>query len=192
KLNGSNVIANDLDRLLSTSSDLKVRRAAWEASKEIGPSLKTGLVELQQLRNGVAQELGHADYFAKQVASYGMTTEEMIRLNDDFLRELRPLYLQLHTWTKHRLARKYGQPVPKRIPAHWLNNRWSQEWSGLVEAASLDKYFEDKKPDWIIHTADDFYHGLGFSPLAQSFWDKSDLYPVPVGDKRKKNTHASC
>jgi peptidyl-dipeptidase A len=88
------------------------------------------LVKLQPLRNGVAQELGHKDYFALLVASYGMTVDEMLQLQDDFLRELRPLFLQLHTWTRHELAKKYGQPVPKLIPAHWLNNRLGQEWGG--------------------------------------------------------------
>ena len=61
----------------------------------------------------MARELGHKDYFSLQVASYGMTTEEMVKLQDDFMRELRPLFLQLHTWTKDELAKKYGQPVPK-------------------------------------------------------------------------------
>ena len=30
------------------------------------------------------------------------------------------------------------------------------------------------------------------APLPATFWTKSDLYPVPAGDPRKKNTHASC
>src|SRR5437870_8084876 len=88
------------------------------------------------------------------------------------------------------LAEKFHQPVPKKIPAHWINNRWAQEWPDLVEAANIDKYFEGRKPEWIIKTAEQFYTGLGFSPLPQSFWEKSDLYPVPSDSKRKKNTHA--
>ena len=91
---------------------------------------------------------------------------------------LRPLYLQLHTWTKYKLAEKYHQPVPKNIPAHWINNRWSQEWAGLVEAANSRPYFKGRTPEWIIKTAEQFYTGLGFSPLPASFWTKSDLYPV--------------
>jgi len=121
-----------------------------------------------------------------------MTTAEMVKLQDDFMRELRPLYLQLHTWVKYKLAEKYHQPVPKRIPAHWLNNRWSQEWTGLVEAANLDDRFKSHPPEWIIRTAEQFYDGLGFGRLPASFWTKSDLYPVPAGSPRKKNTHASC
>src|SRR5207248_2963403 len=83
----------------------------------------------------------------------------------------------------NKLAEKYHQPVPKKIPAHWINNRWSQEWEGLVDAANIDKYFEGRKPEWIIKTAEQFYTGLGFSPLPQSFWERSDLYPLPPDSK---------
>ena len=121
-----------------------------------------------------------------------MTTDEMVKLQEGFMRELKPLYLQLHTWVKYELAKKYGQPVPKRIPAHWLNNRWSQNWTGLVEAANLDDRFKDKTPESIVKTAESFYTGLGFPPLPATFWTKSDMYPVSATDKRKKNTHASC
>lgn len=192
RLGGTNVIANDLDRILQKSSDLAERRAAWESSKMTGPALKPGLVRLQTLRNGVAQELGHKDYFALQVAGYGMTGEEMVSLNDRFLAELRPLYLQLHTWAKHELARKYGQPVPKRIPAHWINNRWAQEWAGLVSSVDLDKYFTNRQPEWVTKTAEEFYVGMGFPRLPETFWTRSDLFPAKPGEKRLKNSHASC
>lgn len=192
KLGGTNISVNQIDNLLQSSTNLEERRAVWEASKQSGPALKPGLVKLQKLRNGVAQELGHKDYFALQVAGYGMTTDEMVKLQDDFLREMRPLYLQLHTYTKHALAKKYGQPVPKLIPAHWINNRWGQEWSGIVEAAKLESYFTNKQPEWVTKTAEDFYMGLGFPKLPETFWSASDLYPVKPGETRKKNTHASC
>jgi len=192
KLHGKIVTANDLDDLLATATGLAERRAIWEASKQSGPALKPGLIRLQQLRNGVARELGHADYFALQMAAYGMTTDEMVRLNDEFMRVLRPLYLQLHTWTKYELARRYGQPVPKLIPAHWIANRWAQEWPGLVGAADLTPFFKGRNAEWVTQTAERFFLSLGLPPLPPSFWQKSDLYPVPAGDPRKKNTHGSC
>jgi peptidyl-dipeptidase A len=192
KLNGKPITPNEIDGVLEKSRDLAERRAAWEASKESGPVLKPGLVQLRDLRNGAARELGYPDYFALQVAKYGMTTEEMVKLQADFMREMRPLYLQLHTWAKHELAKRYGQPVPARIPAHWLANRWSQEWPGLVEAANLDDRFKGREPEWIVKTAERFYVGLGFPALPATFWTKSDLYPVPADGPRKKNTHASC
>ena len=192
KLHGKPVTVNEIDNLLVTTTALAERRAVWEASKESGPALKPGLVRLQQLRNGVARELGHHDYFALQMAAYGMTTDEMVRLNDDFMRVLRPLYLQLHTWTKYELARRYGQPVPKLIPAHWIANRWAQEWPGLVAPADLSPYFKDRSAEWVAKTAEQFFVSLGLPPLPATFWTKSDIYPVPAGDPRKKNTHGSC
>ena len=111
KLNGQSITVNAIDQLLNESTDLQARQAVWAASKESGKALKAGLIKLRDLRNGVAQELDYPDYFALQVAGYGMTTEEMLQLNADFMRDLRPLYLQLHTWVKYKLAEKYHQPV---------------------------------------------------------------------------------
>jgi peptidyl-dipeptidase A len=191
-LQGRPITPNQIDNFLQTNRNLVERRAVWEASKQSGPALKPGLIKLRELRNGVARELGFEDYFALQVAGYGMTTEEMLRLQQEFMRELRPLYLQLHTWVKHELAKRYGQPVPRLIPAHWINNRWSQEWSGIVEAADLDERFAGRSPEWIVKTAEQFWTGLGFAALPESFWKRSDLFPVAPGETRKKNTHASC
>jgi peptidyl-dipeptidase A len=193
KLDGKPISVNEIDNLLqSNDTPLDKRLSVWLASKESGKALKDGLVKLRDLRNGVAQEMGYPDYFALQVASYGMTTDEMLKLNQDFMQVLRPLYLQLHTWVKYKLAERYGQPVPKRIPAHWINNRWAQEWEGLADGADLAPYFKNFTPEWVAQSSEKFYVGLGFPALPKSFWEKSDLYNVPAGSTRKKNTHASA
>ncbi len=191
-LDGKPISANQIDDVLNTSSDLARRQKVWEVSKENGPVLRPGLLKLRDLRNGCARELGYPDYFALQVAKHGMTTQQMVDLHRQFLRELRPLYLQLHTWVKYELAKKYKQPVPRTIPAHWINNRWSQEWEGIVDGVDFEPYFKGWTSERIVHTAEDFYVGLGFPRLPASFWAKSDLYPVPAGSTRKKNSHAFC
>ena len=192
KLDGQPLSANRIDEILAKSGDLAERRRVWEVSKENGPVLKDGLLRLRDLRNGCARELGYPDYFALQVAKYGLSTDEMMAFNRKFLTELKPLYLQLHTWVKYEMAKKYGQPVPKAIPAHWINNRWSQNWTGFVQAVDFDPYFKGWQPERIVKTAEAFYTGLGFAPLPASFWVKSDLYPAKPGEARKKNSHASC
>src|SRR5437764_10557297 len=115
KLNGQKVTANDIDNKLERSNDLAERKAVWEASKQSGPALKPNLVVLRDLRNGVAHEMKYPDYFSLEVASYGMTTDEVVKMLDDWMPTLRPLYLQLHTWADYKLAEKYHQPLPKRI-----------------------------------------------------------------------------
>jgi peptidyl-dipeptidase A len=192
KVDGRPVSANDIDTLLGSSKDPGERLKWWEASKEIGVPLKENLLALRDLRNGVARELGYPDYFALQLGKYGMTTEEMLQLCRGIRKDLMPLYVELHTWVKHELARKYGQPVPRRIPAHWINNRWSQNWTGFVEGVDFDPHFKGWKPERIVTAAEDFYVSLGFPRLPKTFWERSDLYPVPKGDPRKKNAHASC
>src|SRR5438876_4571602 len=64
KLNGQKITANQIDDKLEKSTDLAERKAVWETSKEIGPALKENLVKLRGLRNGVAKEMNHSDYFA--------------------------------------------------------------------------------------------------------------------------------
>ncbi len=186
------ITANQIDNILVRSRDLSERLRVWAASKEIGRPLKPGLVELIKLRNQVARELGYHSYFALQVADYGMTVDEMMRLLDDTLAAAKPLFDGLHCFAKGELAARYRRPIPRLIPAHWLGNRWAQTWPGLIEATNLDPLFRGSTPESIVKSAENFYVSLGFSRLPATFWERSDLYPVPPGVGRKKNTHASA
>jgi peptidyl-dipeptidase A len=121
-----------------------------------------------------------------------MTVAEMRALTEDLVRQARPLYEQLHCWARHQLAARYGQPVPRLIPAHWLGNRWGQEWPGLVAAADLDPLFRRVSPGWIVTNAVVYGESLGLPRVPESFWTKSDLYELPPGSTRRKNTHASA
>jgi peptidyl-dipeptidase A len=183
---------NEIDEQLEKSRNLAERQKVWEVSKQTGPALKQSLAELRDLRNRVAAEMGFSSYFHLQVADYGMTVAEMMELMDRAERELQPLYSLLHKYAGNALAARYKQPAPKAIPAHWLGNRWAQEWPGLVEAVNLDDLLKGKDAEWIVKQGERFYVSLGMPPLAKSFWEKSDLYQLPAGSKRLKNTHASA
>jgi peptidyl-dipeptidase A len=186
------ITANQIDNVLAHSRDLSQRLRVWTASKEIGRPLKPGLVELVKLRNQVARELGYRSYFALQVADYGMTVGEMMQLLDDTLAATKPLFDQLHCFAKYELAARFHRPPPRLIPAHWLGNRWAQVWPGLIDSASLDPLFRGATAESIVKSAENFYVSLGFPRLPATFWERSDLYPVPPGVARKKNTHASA
>lgn len=193
-LDGAEVTPNDIDRGLREESDLAKRKQIWEASKEVGVVLEDGLVNLQRLRNGAVRALGYPDYFGYMASEYGMTTEELVALVARVNRELYPLFSELHTWARHELAKKYGESVPDLIPAHWLPNRWGQDWSSLVdvEGFDLDAVIAATEPEWLVRQAESFYVSLGFPKLPSSFWAKSSLYPVEADAGFKKNTHASA
>ena len=161
--------ANDIDHVLVESRDLDERRAAWEASKAIGRPLRDGLLRLRDIRNKVAQAMGFDDFFALQVADYGMTVPEMMTLCDRLLAETKPLYQQLHTWARHALAKRYQTEAPGhgKLPAHWLPNRWGQNWPGLVEGVDMDAPFKGKPREFITEQAERFYTSLGFPQAAE-------------------------
>ncbi|MFO1009767.1 MAG: M2 family metallopeptidase [Planctomycetota bacterium] len=193
-LDGKEITPNEIDDGLRTEKDLAKRRAVWEASKQVGPALRPGLVELQKLRNETVQALGYRDFFTYMVSEYGMTTDEMAAKVQQFNRELRPVFKELHTWARYELAKRYGQPVPDQIPADWLPNRWGQGWDALVDVPGfdLDAAVGKKGPVWTIEQAERFYVSLGFPSLPKTFWEKSSLYPVAKDAGYKKNTHASA
>jgi peptidyl-dipeptidase A len=185
---------NAIDEVLVGSTDLPARLRAWNASKEVGVPLRSHLVELRELRNGVARAMGYDDYFALMVSNYGMSSDELMAMLDRLVDDVRPLYTQLHCYARYELGARYhveGAP-PALLPAHWLANRWGQAWPGLSEGIDMDGLVEGRDPRWITETAERFYVSMGFPELPDSFWSASDLYPVPAGESREKNDHASA
>lgn len=193
-LNGKPTTTGDIDNILQTSTDLNARLKAWEASKEVGKTLKVGLDSLQQLRNASVTPLGYKNFFDYQAAEYGMSEDEIIALTHQFITEVWPMYRELHTWARYTLAEKYKQPVPEYIPAQWLPNRWGQEWSQLVDVKGLniDSVLKSHGAEWIAHESEKFYESIGFDSLPESFWQNSSLYPVPADSSYTKNNHASA
>lgn len=194
-VDGKKVTTNEIDQMLKSETDVNKRLRVWTASKEVGKNLKPGLVKLRDLRNQVVKSLGYNDYFSYQVSDYGMTAEEMIELCNKINRELYPLYRELHTYARYELAKKYGATeIPDYLPAHWLPNRWGQDWSTMVEVKgiNLDSVLKSKSAEWIVREGEEFYKSLGFAALPESFYTKSSLYPLAADASYKKNNHASA
>jgi peptidyl-dipeptidase A len=186
------VALHEIETVLATSRDLPHRRKHWEVFQRSGQPLKRGLAELRDLRNRTSAELGYTSYFQLQVADYGMSVEEMIQLMDQTVAEIKPLHDQLHLYARRKLADRYKQPVPDRIPAHWVGDFWGQAWPGLVETASLDGSLQNRQPRWIVEQAERFYTSMGMPPLPKAFWVNSDLFPVRADSARKKREQPSA
>jgi peptidyl-dipeptidase A len=193
-LDGKKVSTNELDEILRTEQNLTRRLAAWKVSKDVGPTLKSGLVHLRELRNKTVQALGYSDYFSYQISDYGMKTEEMMQTMNQLMQDLWPLYRELHTYMRYELAARYKAEVPEYLPAHWLPNRWGQDWSPAiqVQGLDLDAVFKDKTAEWIVKEGEKLYTSIGFPPLPAVFWERSSLYPYPADSAVKKNSHASA
>lgn len=194
RLDGRGVSTNELDAILRESRDASLRERAWMASKEVGAALRPGILPLADLRNRAVREVGFDDYFDFKAAGYGLDRDGVIDRSEELIADVWPLYRELHTWARHELAARLGEPVPDYLPAHWLPDRWGQDWSPVLgsDGPGLDEALANRDAEWIVREAERFYVSLGFDELPETFWDRSSMYPAPPDAPYRKNNHASA
>ena len=141
----------------------------------------------------MAREMGYSSFFALQVADYGMTVQEMMALLDGTLAATAPLYDGLHCWARHTLAGplQAAGPAPAARPlaGQPLGPELARPGRGRRPGPLLASR---TTPSAVLRRPRQFYVSLGFPRLPETFWRRSDLYPVPAGGPRKKNGHASA
>ena len=79
-LDGKPTSDNDLKEVLANETDSAGRRAAWEASKSIGPKVAPRVLELVRLRNATARKMGFATYYQMSLAQQELEEAELFAL----------------------------------------------------------------------------------------------------------------
>ena len=125
-----------------------------------------------------------------------MTTEEMLAMNDNFIKEIWPLYRELHTWARYELAKKYKQKVPDLFPhtgfpINGLKIGRLLLIQSRTESTSQIRLIK-KHRSGLLRKEKSFISPLDLTPLPTSFYEKSSLYPLPPDAQYKKNNHASA
>src|SRR5262249_21076676 len=64
KFEGGEASDNELRDILRKEANVARRRAAWEATKQVGHEIAPRLLELVAIRNREAQKLGYKDYYS--------------------------------------------------------------------------------------------------------------------------------
>jgi peptidyl-dipeptidase A len=82
-VDGRSLSDNDIDDILDTSDDVGLRRAAWEASKEIGAVVADRVRELARARNQAARDAGFADYYRMSLELQEMSEEWLYDILDE-------------------------------------------------------------------------------------------------------------
>jgi peptidyl-dipeptidase A len=142
------------------------------------------------LANEGARELGYADLGSMWRSGYDMSPEAFEQKVERLWDQVKPLYEQMHCYTRAQLARKYGEdrvPAGKPIPAQLLGNLWAQQWNKIyddvlkpypaVAAPSVDSALKSQHYDALrmARSAESFYTSMGFRQLPASFWERSML-----------------
>ena len=189
-LDGKPLSGNDLEEKMGTVRDPARLREMWVSWHKVGQPMKADYVRMVQIANEGAKELGFADTGAMWRAGYDMPADDFARLTDKLWEQVKPLYIQLHCYTRGRLNAKYGaavQPAAGPIRADLLGNMWAQEWGNIYDVVApkgagnvgydtTDLLVKKKyDPLKMVKTGEGFYSSLGFAPLPETFWQRSQI-----------------
>ena len=182
---------NDLEALMGETRDPALTKEMWLSWHDnVGKPMKADYAKLVELSNAGARELGFADTGALWRSGYDMPPEQFAALVDKVWLQVKPLYDDLHCYTRGKLNAKYGdavQPKTGPIRADLLGNMWAQEWGNIYDvvapAGAGDIGYDTGEllkakgytPEKMWRTSEGFYTSLGFAPLPDSFWKRSQI-----------------
>ncbi len=179
-IDGRRVDNNAIDEILRTSDDSDERRAAWEASKQIGREVAEPLRELARLRNRAARELGFRDHFAMALATAELDEDRLFATLDDVDRATAAPFAAWKHDLDAALAARFGVSIDELQPWH-LDDPFFQE-TPSAGAIALDHLFVDADLEALTVRT---YDGLGLD--VRTVLERSDLYA-----RDGKSQHAFC
>jgi peptidyl-dipeptidase A len=136
-LHGQPINGSDIEEKMGTSrspDELKEMWVSWHDN--VGAPMRSDYTKLVGIANAGAKELGFADTGAMWRSKYDMPADDFAKLTDKIWAEVKPLYDELHCYTRAKLNEKYGdavQPASGPIRADLLGNMWAQEWGNIYD-----------------------------------------------------------
>ena len=123
----------ELEDVLRNSRDYDEQLDAWQGWHTIAQPMRQDYQRFVELVNEGARTLGFADAGEMWRASYDMPPAEIATETDRLWGQVKPLYEQLHCYTRTRLEARYPGKgsVNGLLPAHLLGNMWQQDWGNL-------------------------------------------------------------
>ena len=189
--------------IMAKSRDPETLKAIWEGWRTISKPMKNDYIDMAEIINEGASELGFADTGALWRSGYDMPADDFVKEADRLFAQVKPLYEQLHCYTRAELNKEYGEeivPLDQPIRADLLGNMWAQQWGniydivepeGTTKGVDVTKLLEAQDYDALkmVQTAEGFFTSLGFAPLPDTFYKRS-LITKPAD--REVQCHASA
>jgi peptidyl-dipeptidase A len=169
--------------LMHKSRDPAELKLLWEAVRANLPPMRADYARSVALANEGARGLGFQDVGEMWRSSYDMPPDAFADLIDRLWAQVEPLYKNLMCYVRARLSDTYGsaeQPRTGPIRQHLLGTSWQNLQDVFIPKAEavtydLTKLLLAKNYDVpkLVKTAESFYTSLGFTPLPQTFWQRS-------------------
>ena len=190
-LDGKPINGSDIEAEMGTNRNPAQLREMWTSWHDnVGKPMREDYARLVTMGNAGAQELGYADVGALWRSNYDMAPEEFAALTERLWNEVKPLYRELHCYTRTKLNQRYGDAVQAKtgpIRADLLGNMWAQEWGNIYDivapAGSGDVGYDTTElltshnydPLKMVRAGEGFFSSLGFKPLPETFWQRSQF-----------------
>ena len=190
-LDGKRLTGDEVEALMGSTRDPRKLAQMWQSWHETtARQMRGDYTRMAAISNAGAKELGYADTGAMWRSRFDMTPQQFEAMYDRLLTELKPLYDQLHCYTRTKLSEKYGpsvQPDSGPIRADLLGNMWAQEWGNIYDIVapkgvgelgySLTDLLTAKRYDPVkmVRAGEGFYTSLGLQPLPATFYTRSQF-----------------
>ncbi|GHH21381.1 peptidase M2 [Sphingomonas glacialis] len=204
-LDGKPINGSDIEAAMGEVRDPAKSKEMWVSWHDaVGAPMRKDFAREVVIANQGAKGLGYADVGALWRSGYDMTPAQFEATADTLWKQVEPLYKALHTYVRWKLNAKYGdavQPKTGAIRADLLGNMWAQEWGNIYDVVApagagdvgydVGDLLKAKRYDPIkmFKTGEGFYSSLGFKPLPDTFWARSQI--VKPAD-REVVCHASA
>ena len=190
-LDGKPINGSDIEAEMGTNRDPEKLKEMWKSwHTQVGAPMRADYAKEVAIANQGAVELGYKDVGALWRSGYDMPADDFAKMTDRLWLEVKPLYDELHTYVRSQLNKKYGDSVQKKtgpIRADLLGNMWAQEWGDIYDLVAppgsgdigydAGELLKAKGYDEIkmVKTGEGFYSSLGFAPLPDSFYARSQF-----------------
>jgi peptidyl-dipeptidase A len=170
----------EIDQILRASPDEELRREAWEGAHAIGPEVEEGILELVEIRNRTARNLGYRDYYAMSLGLSEIDEDALFRVLDRLETETEKPFTEVKAELDAELSERFGKEPGALMPWHYADAFFQEAPpSGSID---LDAIFEEQDLESLTVRT---YDGMGLD--IRSLLENSDLYP-----REGKCQHAFC
>ena len=190
-LNGKPINGSDIEAAMGEERDPAKLKEMWVSWHDnVGAPMRPDYLKATKLTNEGAVGLGFKDAGALWRSGYDMQPDQFAAMTDKLWAEVEPLYQALHTYVRWKLNEKYGDAVQSKtgpIRADLLGNMWAQEWGNIYDVVApagtgdlgydIGDLLKAKQYDPVkmVRTGEGFYSSLGFAPLPETFWTRSQI-----------------
>ncbi len=190
-LDGKPVSGSDIEAAMGDVRDPAKLKEMWVSWHDnVGAPMKDDYARMVEIANQGARELGFKNVGAMWRGQYDMSADEFAALTERLWQQVKPLYDDLHCYTRTKLNEKYGdavQPKTGPIRADLLGNMWAQEWGNIYDVVApagagdigydVTELLKAKNYDPLkmVKGGEGFFSSLGFAPLPETFWQRSQF-----------------